>query len=131
MGYILLAAVIAVISIILIIFIKDDDNIAISISSIVFCVDLCLSIVLSINATMSKEELDQIVKTYNNLKAQTEIVSSSDDKTLRNAIIPDLQKKVEEMNKIISTNNNRKNNWWNSVFYYEEIGELKPLKIEY
>ena len=130
MGYILLAAVIAVISIILIIFIKDD-NIAISISSIVFCVDLCLSIVLSINATMSKEELDQIVKTYNNLKAQIEIVSSSDDKTLRNAIIPDLQKKVEEMNKTISTNNNRKDNWWNSMFYYEEIGELEPLKIEY
>jgi len=129
MGYILLAAVIAVISIILIIFIKDDT--AIGIFSIVFCVDLCLSIVLSINAAMSKEELDQIIKTYNNLKAQTEIVSSSDDKTLRNAIIPDLQKKVEEMNKTISTNNNRKDNWWNSVFYYEEIGELEPLKIEY
>ena len=129
MGYILLAAAIAVISIILIIFVKDDT--AIGIFSIVFCVDLCLSIVLSINATMSKEELDQVVKTYNNLKAQTEIVSSSDDKTLRNAIIPDLQKKVEEMNKTISTNNNRKDNWWNSVFYYEEIGELEPLKIEY
>lgn len=129
MGYILLAIVIAVISIILVIFAKDDAVRGIFI--IIIGLDLVLSGVLSINTVKSSREIDGIIETYNNLKAQIEVVNSSDDKILRNAIIPDLQKRVDAMNNTIVENNSRKDNWWSSVFYCERIGELEPLKIIY
>lgn len=129
MGYILLAIVIAVISIILVIFAKDDKVKDVFI--IIFCANFISVVPFSINEVKSSREIDEIIETYNNLKAQIEVVSSSDDKTLRNAIIPDLQKKVDAMNNKIAKNNNHKDNWWSSVFYYERIGELEPLKIIY
>lgn len=89
------------------------------------------SICGDINSYQTEDDINRTIELYGSLKAQVEIVNNSDDKIIRNAIIPDLIERVNKMNKTIKENKNNYDSWWAGVFYSEEIGKLEPLRIEY
>lgn len=129
MGIIILEIVSFILFILLIIFVKDE-----TIKGLFgVCAVLVLvgSLVGDISNYKSEDDINRTIKTYKSLKTQVEIVDNSNDRTIRNAIIPDLIERVDSINKTIKKNKDNYDNWWVGMFYSEEIGKLEPLRIEY
>ena len=89
------------------------------------------SLVGDITNYKNEDDINRTIKTYKSLKTQVEIVNNSNDRTIRNAIIPDLIERVDIINKTIEKNKNNYDSWWVNIFYSEEIGKLEPLRVEY
>ena len=93
--------------------------------------DINYDLVGDISNYKSEDDINRTIKTYKSLKTQVEIVNNSNDRTIRNAIIPDLIERVDIINKTIEKNKNNYDSWWVNIFYSEEIGKLEPLRVEY
>jgi hypothetical protein len=99
--------------------------------AVLYVLVLVGSIVGDINNYKTEDDINRTIELYGSLKAQVEIVNNSNDKIIRNAIIPDLIERVDSINKTIKKNKNNYDSWWVGMFYSEEIGKLEPLRIEY
>lgn len=129
MGIIILEIVLFVAFLLLIILVKDKTLMGIfGMCAVIVLVE---SIVGDINSYKTEDDINRTIELYGSLKAQVEIVNNSNDKTIRNAIIPDLMKRVDSINNTIKKNKNNYDSWWIGMFYSEEIGKLEPLRIEY
>lgn len=129
MGIIVLEIILFIAFLLLLIFAKDET--IEGVSGIFAIVVLTVSIIVDFNSYKTEDDINRTIETYKSLKAQVEIVNNSNDKTIRNAIIPDLIERVDNINKTIKENKDNYDSWWVSMFYSEEIGKLEPLKIEY
>ena len=129
MGIIILEIVLFIAFLLLVILVKDETLMGI----FGYCIVLVLvgSIIGDINSYKTEDDINRTIELYGSLKAQVEIVNNSDDKIIRNAIIPDLIERVDSINKTIKKNKNNYDSWWVGMFYSEEIGKLEPLRIEY
>lgn len=129
MGIIILEIALFIAFLLLLIFVKDEA--LKGIFGIFAVIVLAVSIIVDINSYRTEDDINRTIETYKSLKAQVEIVNNSNDKTIRNAIIPDLIGRVDSINKTIKKNKDNYDSKWVSIFYSEEIGKLEPLKIEY
>ena len=129
MGIIILEIVLFIAFLLLLIFVKDET--LKGIFGIFTVIVLAVSIVIDINSYKTEDDINRTIEIYGSLKAQIEIVNNSNDKTIRNAIIPDLIGRIDSINKTIKKNKDNYNSWWVGIFYSEEIGKLEPLRIEY
>ena len=129
MGIIILEIVLFIAFLLLVILVKDETLMGI----FGYCIVLVLvgSIIGDINSYKTEDDINRTIELYGSLKAQVEIVNNSNDRTIRNAIIPDLIERVDIINKTIEKNKNNYDSWWVGMFYSEEIGKLEPLRIEY
>ena len=129
MGIIILEIVLFIAFLLLVILVKDETLMGI----FGYCIVLVLvgSIIGDINSYKTEDDINRTIELYGSLKAQVEIVNNSNDKIIRNAIIPDLIERVDSINKTIKKNKNNYDSWWVGMFYSEEIGKLEPLRIEY
>ena len=129
MGIIILEIVLFIAFLLLVILVKDETLMGI----FGYCIVLVLvgSIIGDINSYKTEDDINRTIELYGSLKAQVEIVNNSNDKIIRNAIIPDLIERVDSINKTIKKNKNNYDSWWVGMFYSEEIGKLEPLMIEY
>lgn len=89
------------------------------------------SLVIDVDFIKLRIERIEFIETYEKVKNQVIIINCYNDEKLKTVFIPDVAKKVEEINKTILTNNARCGSIWDGVFYYEDIGRLKPLRIIY
>ena len=129
MGIIILEIVLFIVFLLLLILVKDET--IKGVFGMFAIIVLVGSIVGDINSYKTEDDINRTIKTYGSLKAQVEIVNNSNDKTIRNAIIPDLIGRVDSINKTIKKNKDNYDSWWVSMFYSEEIGKLELLRIEY
>ena len=129
MGIIILEIVSFILFILLIIFVKDET--IKGMFGICAIIVLVGSLVGDITNYKNEDDINRTIKTYKSLKTQVEIVNNSNDRTIRNAIIPDLIERVDIINKTIEKNKNNYDSWWVNIFYSEEIGKLEPLRVEY
>lgn len=129
MGIIILEIVLFIAFLLLIIFVKDET--IKGLFGICAVIVIIGSLVGDISNYKSEDDINRTIKTYKSLKTQVEIVNNSNDRTIRNAIIPDLIGRVDIINKTIENNKNNYDSWWVGMFYSEEIGKLEPLRIEY
>jgi hypothetical protein len=97
-----------------------------------FAITLFVSFIIDISEYIKfRGERIEFIETYEKVKNQVIIINCYNDEKLKTAFIPDLEEKVEKINKTISTNNARCGSIWDGVFYYKDIGRLKPLQIVY
>lgn len=129
MGIIILEIVLFIAFLLLLILVKDET--IKGVFGMFAVIVLVESIVGDINSYKTEDDINRTIELYGSLKAKVEIVNNSNDKTIRNAIIPDLIGRVDSINKTIKRNKNNYDSWWVGMFYSEEIGKLEPLRIEY
>ena len=129
MGIIILEIVLFIAFLFLLILVKDET--IKGLFGICAVMVIIGSLVGDISNYKSEDDINRTIELYGSLKAQVEIVNNSNDKTIRNAIIPDLIKRIDSINNTIKKNKNNYDNWWVGMFYSEELGKLEPLRIEY
>lgn len=119
MGIIVLEIILFIAFLLLLIFAKDET--IEGVSGIFAIVVLTVSIIVDINSYRTEDDINRTIETYKSLKAQIEIVNNSNDKTIRNAIIPDLIGRVDSINKTIKKNKDNYDSKWLVYFIAKKL----------